>query len=133
MSSRHSRLGIALLVIAVLGILTSTRTARAADVCTNASVLITLTNNAGTCMQNNSTTPIDVKDGKCVTYRAGANSLEVVYPVASSPFFRFSAAANQTVTTGPARGTPGTTFNYQSVTVNGQNCNNAKQLGIIMR
>ncbi len=140
MTSRHSRCTLAVLVFSAAVGLTSAQNARAAtDVCATAPVVITLSISGVTCFQDDGlgggpvTTPIAVDNGKCVTYKAGSSSFDLQFARGNSPFYEFGAPANQQVTVGPAYGTAQTVFNYQSVRIGGQICNNGSTLGLRMR
>ncbi len=140
MISCYSRFKPIVVMFALFALLSCTPTARAADVCSIALVdTITLAiNGDNICTQklgngNPVQAPVFVNIGHCVTYQAGGSSFEVQFVPGSSPFYKFTVAAGQTLNIGPAQGTAGDTYNYYSLSVNGSQCLNGRQLGIVMR
>lgn len=111
--------------------------ATAVDVCANATMTVRVTlvrdPTSGSCTQNGSSQPIDVKQGQCVVYSAGSQPFEVLFRSSKTPFYDFKSANGDSVTTGPAAGKVNHVYNYKSVTVNGQPCSGGSSLGLIMK
>jgi len=97
------------LVFTFIALLSCTQNARAADVCATPVVIILAASSDGTCTQVGASNPTSnpiaapavVDIGSCIQYKAGAHSLEVQFEQGPSPFYDFTAASGQTVTTGP--------------------------------
>jgi hypothetical protein len=62
-----------------------------------------------------------------------ATSFDIQFLPGGSPFYDYNSPGGGPVTSAPATGTNGTKHRYSSVTINGRDCNNEHQLGIIMR
>jgi hypothetical protein len=95
-------------------------------------------NRTGTlCGQNGSVQIIDVPRGAGIIWRssniAPSNQLEVHFTTGGSPFDSFSSSDGSAITSGPTNGPVGTTYYYTILVVDGQQCNNAGAMGIIMR
>lgn len=141
MKSRHSPFALTVLIFSAAVLLTSPQVARAdTEVCANATLdTITLSiDGQGICSQslNGATAvqaPVFVNTGHCAKYQASGSAFEVVFAPGLSPFYDFKAAAGQTLSIGPAQGTPGETYNYYSLWVGGSQCLNGKSLGLVMR
>ncbi len=148
MTSRHGQLVLAVLVFSAAVQLISTHTARAAEVCANPPVKITLhLMSDGSCKQDAGSgpvaAPITVSPKQCVQY-AGAvidstsapATFDVRFGSGPSPFNQFAIThIGDSVTTGPVTGTgtSGHTYKYSSVTIGKQNCSNGNRLGLIMK
>ena len=90
-----------------------------------------------TCQQNGSTSTVPVAVGQSVTYQ-GASALsqfKVVFPAGSTPFASavVDSPNGAPVSAGAARGTAGTTYNYNSLAINNRTCSNPGSLGLIMK
>jgi hypothetical protein len=140
MTSCHSWRAFGVLVFVVVGVLSLTQHATAAEACANVSDPVVLHYDAtsGACTQNGKATPVFADRGRCVTYSSdnvSDSSFEVQFAPGSTPFYDFKAASGQTLTIGPipSQVTPGQTYNYSSLKVSGSYCLNASQLGLVMR
>ncbi len=87
---------------------------------------ITLSYNGGACQQNGSSSQVTVSPTTSVTYQPQnpGNPFQVSF--SSCPF----ATCPVTAATGAQTPTGTGTFNYASVTINGQTCNNPGALGL---
>ncbi len=99
---------------------------------------ITLSYGGGTCTQNgSSTTPVTVTAGSTVTWQSDTGvPVQVVFPANSSPAYQTgSGAAASLGGTYPQPNATSSTYNYQSITIGGQSCNNVGpgQLGMIVK
>lgn len=79
--------------------------------------------------------PLDANKGQCAMWvTASIRGFEVQFASGSSPFYVFTSPSSATtVTSPPAAGRIGKKYKYKSLKVNNQSCNNANQLGFIMR
>jgi hypothetical protein len=100
---------------------------------------ITLTYGGGTCSQNASFNPIDVKQGSYVTWvsASSGDALDIRFPSGQSPFDGSVspnlAGGSGQVQSGQAYGVQGNTYNYASISIGGNSCHNAQQLGLRMK
>jgi hypothetical protein len=94
------------------------------------SVVITLSYNGGTCQQNGASAVINVTTSQSVSYTAG-NSVpfQVSFSSSSCPFATCTISGSTPAQT-PQSGTGGNTYNYNGMTINGQQCNNPGSMGI---
>jgi|SRR5271166_4574621 len=142
MTSRQSRFAVAVLVFSAAVLLTSTQSALAQHCTPGTTVNVNLKYNAGQCQQiimvgghPMSQDVVQVNVGYCVTWQPDTanQSFDVQFPRGTTPFFEFGDPKGSPVSSGPGNGPVNTNYYYQSVTVNGQSCNNASSLGIVMR
>jgi|SRR5271166_1212227 len=160
MTSRQSRLALAVFVSLVLVLLSCALTGQtpapptaAAPASKAVTVNITVKYNAGTgyCTQTSkppsaSAYLIDVPNNNYVSWvsDAATDPIDVKFAPGSSPFYEANSkygrkAPKGPVQSGQANGTPGNNYYYQSLMVGAKTCANvngvggAQQLGIVMR
>jgi len=133
MTSRHSRLALAVFVFWAAVFLTCARSASAQG-CT-ATVNVTLfIDGAGKCSQSRvGAKPnfVDVRKDNCVSW-AGENAEPFdLLLSAGALLFHFSSSPG-TATSPPISGDDKKTIKYESLIINKRKCNNAGSLGLIM-
>jgi hypothetical protein len=94
---------------------------------------IMLTFNAGNCEQNGSYGMVDVYENQAVIYQGAALLSDFQVRFSRCPFE--SCPVNSPHGTSenvgrPKAGTAGTTFNYSGITIDGNSCNGAANMGI---
>ncbi len=136
MISQDRRFDVAISVFVFVALLICAGTARA-QTCSGGKITVKLSIDAAkNCSQQASdqaqpTDLVPLSSNQCVVWvTAAAIGFDLLFPAGSSPFYEFKG---KKVKSPPGAGAAGTKSFYDSLTVNGKPCNNAQQLGIVMR
>ena len=128
MASRYRWLALAVLAAFLVG-LTSCQHVRAAQPVTQ---YISLSYNNGSCQQNGSSGVIDVVQNQTVVFKGATSVNQFQAQFTTCPFGScpVSSPNGSPVNVGQPTGTVNTTYNYSSMTINNQSCNNPGSMGL---